>query len=310
MDWAALVPHSLDFNGPPTLFWMWYTVYSKAALYAVAFVVIWALILAIFKVAGCGSTLLGIRTGTWALKSAMLVHHSTIAPLTLVAMYEDSAIVGMYTCIGCSRMATLMNRNPAVLPLSVRALTPVTLGYFMADLLLLSQWNLSKSGAVENGLMLMHHIASLIVWPAAVYFDWVARYVLIMLSFEFTSLWLTVLWVLSSAGLKKSLAYKLSGLIFTLSFVLMRMVGAVPQLVAMWNEPPWSVKLEHEAQPGGIHWLCWLFSSSLVLPHLLNLFWGVKVVQGFAAVMCGGKKKGGDKADSKKHSTMSDAKKD
>ena len=29
-----------------------------------------------------------------------------------------------------------------------------------------------------------------------------------------------------------------------------------------------------EAQPGGIHWLAWLFCQFLVLPHVMNLFWG------------------------------------
>merc|ERR1719215_1826939 len=170
-------------------------------------------------------------------------------------------------------------------PLAARALTPVTLGYFIGDLLLVGQWNLTKSGAMENVLMLFHHIASLIVWPAAVYFDWVARYVIIMLSYELTSFGLTVLWMLSTADMKKNPLYTVVGLFFTVSFVLMRMVGAVPQLMAMWNAPPWSSKLEQAAQPGGVHAWCWIFSASLVLPHLLNLFWGVKVVSGFAAVL-------------------------
>mmetsp|Transcript_80587 Transcript_80587/g.231357 ORF Transcript_80587/g.231357 Transcript_80587/m.231357 type:complete len:181 (+) Transcript_80587:43-585(+) len=177
-------------------------------------------------------------------------------------------------------------------------LTPITLGYFMGDLLLLSQWNLTKSGAFENMLMLFHHVASLAVWPGAIYFDWVARYVLLMLSYEFTGVWLTTLWLLSTANLKKSVWYMLTGALFTFSFVIMRMVGALPQLIAMWNAPPWSVELENKAQAGGIHWLCWVFSISLVFPHLLNLFWGVKVVKGFAAVIC--KKKDSKTADGKK----------
>merc|ERR1719382_1070462 len=166
-------------------------------------------------------------------------------------------------------MASLMNRDAAHPPLAARALTPITLGYFLGDLLLLSQWNLTRSGALENGLMLFHHVASLLVWPAAIYFDWVARYVIIMLSYEFTSFWLTVLWMLSAASMKTSILYKLAGLVFTLSFVVMRMVGAVPQLLAMWNAPPWSVELEQAASPGGIHDFCWIFSLSLVAPHLL-----------------------------------------
>merc|ERR1719382_1003511 len=122
-------------------------------------------------------------------------------------------------------MASLMNRDAAHPPLAARALTPITLGYFLGDLLLLSQWNLTRSGALENGLMLFHHVASLLVWPAAIYFDWVARYVIIMLSYEFTSFWLTVIWMLSQTDKKQNPFYLVVGFLFTLSFVAMRMVG-------------------------------------------------------------------------------------
>jgi len=35
-----------------------------------------------------------------------------------------------------------------------------------------------------------------------------------------------------------------------------------------------------QAQPGGIHWLAWLFSQSLILPHVMNLFWGAAWAEG------------------------------
>jgi len=293
MDWAALSPHDItDFAGPPTLLAAYSKVFAKATGYAIVFVAAWAAVNLLMRASGLGPTICGVRRGTWALKTAMLLHHGLVTPLALIGIWQDPATMGMYRCFGCPEMASLMNRDVRP-PLAARALTPVTLGYFIGDLLLVSQWNLTKSGAVENMLMLFHHIASLIVWPAAVYFDWVARYVIIMLSYELTSFWLTVLWMLSTADMKKSPFYVVVGMLFTLSFVVMRMVGAIPQLLAMWNAPPWSLALETAAQPGGIHEWCWMFSASLVLPHLLNLFWGVKVVSGFAAVLTGkGSKKG------------------
>lgn len=269
---------------------MYAVVWTKASGYAAAFVALWGLIVFILKVLGFGELICDVRRGTWALKCAMLVHHSVITPLALIAIWQDTAIFDTYACLGCSAAAPLMNRS-SVPMLAARALTPVTLGYFMGDLLLLSQWNLSKSGQVETGLMLFHHITSLLVWPGAVYFDWVARYVIIMLSYEFTGLWLTAMWMFSSAGMKKSSAYFLCGLTFTVSFVIMRMIGAIPQLIAMWNSPPWSREVEYAASPSGIHEMCWFFSGSLVFPHLLNLFWGVKVVSGFLGVLTGGSKK-------------------
>lgn len=291
VDWRALCPHSLDdFSGPPTVVGAYEKVFPKAAVYAGVFVAAWLVFLVLLRLAGFGEMICGTKRGSWALKSAMLLHHGLITPLAIVGIFEDPAISGMYSCLGCREFALRMNRD-SLPPLAARALTPVTLGYFMGDLLLLSQWNLTKSGAVENGLMLFHHVASLVVWPTAVYFDWVARYVIIMLSYEFTSFWLTVIWMLGAADMKKSKWYVLAGLIFTLSFVVMRMVGALPQLVAMYNAPPWSNEMQ-KGQTGGIlHEWAWIFSASLVAPHLLNLFWGVKVVRGFAAVVFGGGKK-------------------
>lgn len=294
IDWVSLSPHSVaDYGGSPTILAMYSQVYSKAAGYTLFFLGLWVAVVVLLQAAGCGELVCGARRGTWALKIMMLVHHGIVASLAVAGLADDPVVQDMYTCFGCRDAAVRMNRDAMRPPLAARALTPVTLGYFMADLLLLSQWNLTKSGAVENGLMLMHHIASLTVWPAAVYFDWVARYVLIMLSYEFTGVWLTSLWMLSTANLKKSTAYLFVGLLFTFSFVIMRMVGALPQFVAMYNAPPWSTELEMTAQAGGIHAWCSIFSMSLVLPHLLNFFWGVKVVSGFAAVVFPKKEKNG-----------------
>lgn len=292
----TLLLHSIDnFGGPPTLVSAYLQVFSKALPYALVFVALWWIFdkVVFERLCGFGASMPergGARRSTWALKTAMLIHHGLVTPLAMKALFDDPAIAGMYKCVGCAEFATRMNRdtNPSV---AARVLIPITLGYFLGDLLLLREWNLSKSGAVENGLMMMHHVASLVVWPAAVYFDWVSRYVLNMLSYEFTSFWLTVMWMLSTAQMKSTLSYKIVGFIFTSSFVILRMFGAVPQILALWAMPPWAAEVETKVQPGGIHQWCWIFSLSLVLPHLLNLFWGVKVVSGFLQVVAGRSKK-------------------
>lgn len=278
MDWQSFVFHDLIFQGESTLQSMYVVTYSKATPYAAFFLGLWALYAAClwWKL---GRFIRDISSGTWALKLMMLTHHGVITPLALWSMWQDPVIRQLYSCIGCKEAAQLMNRAVEA-PLAARALTPVTLGYFVADLVLLSQWQLTKGSQVERYLMLVHHIASMGVWPAAIYFDWVARYVIIMLSYESTSFLLTLLWVLNAAGYKKSLAYVVTGFLFTILFILLRLVGAIPQLIAMYWAPPWSDSLMQEAQPGGIHWLGWLFSQSLILPHVMNLFWGAKVVEG------------------------------
>eukprot|EP00933_Yihiella_yeosuensis_P042739 TRINITY_DN37415_c0_g1_i2.p1 TRINITY_DN37415_c0_g1~~TRINITY_DN37415_c0_g1_i2.p1 ORF type:complete len:308 (+),score=40.13 TRINITY_DN37415_c0_g1_i2:120-1043(+) len=300
IDWVALTPHGItdaDFSGPPDVGTMYTVVYRKALPYTAAFLGIWLLFVGLFSALGFGSTMCGAKRGSWALKSAMEVHHIIVGPLALYALWEDPVIFQMYTCFGCSEAAALMNRSPGVASLAARALTPITLGYFLGDLILLPNWQLTKSGMVETGLMIFHHIASLIVWPAALYFDWVARYVLIMLSFEWTSFWLTGMWMFSTAGKKSSIGYIFVSLVFTLSFMIFRVVGTFPQLVALAKVSPWSHEVEFKAEPKGIHEYCWIFSASLVAPHILNLFWGMKVAKGFFAFIGGS---GKDKKKSEK----------
>mmetsp|Transcript_60560 Transcript_60560/g.172126 ORF Transcript_60560/g.172126 Transcript_60560/m.172126 type:complete len:300 (-) Transcript_60560:151-1050(-) len=299
MDWAAITPQSVfnaDWRVDPSLRAAYAAVYPVAARWAALFVAVWVLALVVLRAAGCGKMLFGVRRGTWALKAVMLLHHSLVTPLALLAMWDDQTIRGMYLCIGCPSMAHSMNRD--VQPsLAAQALTPMTLGYFIADLLLVSQWSLSRSGLADNLLMGFHHVASLLVWPATVYFDWVSRYVVILLSYEFSSVFLTVNWMLSAAGLKRTPLYFATGLLFTLSFVAVRLLGAVPQLRAMWCLPPWSGAVHRQYASGPFHSWQGAFSTTLLLPHAMNLAWGVKVVRGFLAVALGRSAKPAERQD-------------
>merc|ERR1712146_78427 len=107
----------------------------------------------------------------------------------------------------------------------------------------------------------------------------------ILLVYEITSIFLTINWLLSNSGRKTSLIYKVNGLLFTLSFVVVRMLGALPQLRALWEVPPWNpeaVKERSDVSSLATYQLLSLYT--LIIPHMLNLFWGVKVIKGFAAV--------------------------
>merc|ERR1712037_467505 len=121
--------------------------------------------------------------------------------------------------------------------------------------------------------MVLHHILSIAIWPCTLYYKYCPRYVLALLSYEFSSVFLTVNWLLASSGNKQTLAYKASGLVFTGSFVVVRMLGAVPQLIALLRVPPWTARVAEIAAPGsGIQpWQVYA-CSSLVVPHALNLF--------------------------------------
>lgn len=266
-------------------FWM------AAGGFAAGFIGLWAVASAALALSGKGPQICGVRRGTWALKAMMLCHHSVVGPLALLALFQDPATRRAVLCLGCEEAAALLTRDPSGASLAAQALVPVTIGYMAADLLLISQWSLVKTGRVENALMGLHHFLSMCSWPVTLYFDYCSRYILFLLSYEVTSVFLIVNWMLSTAGMKKSPFYFASGLLFTASFVLLRLVGGVPQIFSMYTVPP----VWHKPVQNVPSWALWNGFLWLMLPHVLNVFWGVKVIQGFLAVALGKGKKKEDK---------------
>mmetsp|Transcript_33014 Transcript_33014/g.60517 ORF Transcript_33014/g.60517 Transcript_33014/m.60517 type:complete len:300 (+) Transcript_33014:96-995(+) len=293
MDWDRLV-----YPGVDTMKGFW----TVSLAWAAVLLGVWLAFRIGFALCSSGSLVCGVKPGTWALKLMMLVHHCIISPLALLAIAEDENLRDAIACFGCESSAMGLIADLKRGPLkAAQALVPVTMGYMVADLILLPWWNLSSSNALENCLMVLHHVISLNVWQMTMVFNYCQRYVLILLSYEFTSIFLTLMWILSTSGLKSSIYYKLIGLLFTASFVIVRMAAALPQLRAMWYITPWLKRWADHFCPGVIpdQFPAVLFhvgTATLVIPHLLNLFWGVKVVKGFVGVIVGGKKPKSEKA--------------
>eukprot|EP00929_Paragymnodinium_shiwhaense_P116869 TRINITY_DN86870_c0_g1_i1.p1 TRINITY_DN86870_c0_g1~~TRINITY_DN86870_c0_g1_i1.p1 ORF type:complete len:290 (-),score=67.86 TRINITY_DN86870_c0_g1_i1:110-979(-) len=284
LDWAAVAGQDVH---------TWRGFWTVAVGCSATFVAGWACVSGLLKLGGAGPTICGAKRGSWALKISMLLHHVPISAFTFYALCQDEVIRKAVFCFGCEEAAQSMLRAPSEPVAAAAALIPVTIGYMLGDLMLLGQWNLSKGGMVENMLMVAHHVLSMISWPTVVYYDFCARYVMILLMYEFSSVFLILNWMLSTAGMKKSPLYFASGILFTLSFVVMRMFGAVPQLLMMWHRPPWI-----DGAALGMPLWSTRGSAFLIIPHILNTFWGVKVVKGFLAVALGGGKK--DKKEEKK----------
>merc|ERR1740121_3558429 len=89
--------------------------------------------------------------------------------------------------------------------------------------------------------------------------------------------------MLSAVGRRQGPAFMANGALFTITFLLIRVVGALPQLRALLLAPPWGVSA------AGYRLLWWmpLGSTWLVLPHLLNFHWGYKVFTGSLALLRG-----------------------
>merc|ERR1712060_36514 len=118
-----------------------------------------------------------------------------------------------------------------VLSKPASALAPVTIGFLAADLLFFNVWAL-PAGAPKTStfvqklvlpqslLMIFHHGMSMLAWPFAIEYDFCSRYVVVMLSYELSSVFLLSNWFISAAGYKSSKLYLASGGLFTLSFII------------------------------------------------------------------------------------------
>eukprot|EP00929_Paragymnodinium_shiwhaense_P123214 TRINITY_DN9679_c0_g1_i2.p1 TRINITY_DN9679_c0_g1~~TRINITY_DN9679_c0_g1_i2.p1 ORF type:complete len:384 (+),score=45.45 TRINITY_DN9679_c0_g1_i2:49-1200(+) len=267
----------------------WCGFIGVSMLYSVVFLIIWLLSDTILRLKATDGVKIGAAQRiTWALKVMNLAHHGVVAPLALIALVEDPAVGEAWWCKGssCEVSGSQLIRDPSTAgtPFPVLALVPISMGYMAADLMLLPAWSLNNTGQSEIALMVAHHSLSMISWPFAVIYDFCARYVLFLLVTEISSVFLVTNWMLSNAGYKKTTAYLVSGLLFTASFLIFRWMGAIPQLRAMWYSPPWKASPEH--LPGLLWWMPY-GSTWLLLPHALNLFWGIKVVKGAVAVVLG-----------------------
>lgn len=250
--------------------------------WAAVFVVGWV---GVYCVLGCSDQVHRSRTqasrATWSLKLAMLSHHVAISILTVVALVGDSTTSELFLCFGCASAGRNMIRSPAALP-SAPELVPITIGYMAADLVFYPCWMVSKSKA-DNYLMILHHLGSMVVWPLCVLHNICTRYVLLLMFTEVSSIFLTLKFVLEQTERKGTL-FKFNGLVFSFSFVGSRLILALPQLMAIWRAPPWDLATWRVLAPELPDWSRF-FALALIIPHIMNLFWGVKVVQGTVRVL-------------------------
>lgn len=270
--WTYLVIPGVNVNTAAG-FWL------CASFYAAVFLAIWLFIMLIFRCCRVSDEPFGVGQGTWALKMAMLCHHMFVGPLALMSLFVDQAAWSSIICLGCPEAASRLVRDD--LPsLAAEAMVPISMGYMIADLLLIKHWHLKKgAGNQENVMMMMHHILSLSSWPTAIFYDYCSRYLLFLIATEVSSIYLTLNWFLATAGKKKSIFYIISGALFTVSFVLTRNCASVVQIIALINKPPaYSV----DDVPVVLRWCGTIW---LVFPHMFNTFWGFKVIKGALALV-------------------------
>lgn len=224
-------------------------------------------------------------SGRLALKSTVLLHHVVVGPGALLGILTDDALrEALFGCFGCQEAATMLLRDTEGPSAAASALVPITMGYMVLDLALFNYWDISGKGDRQMAMLMVgHHVLSLISWPFGLIFDFCSRYVLILVVYEVSSIFLVVKWFLTTDDKKKSTMFMVNGALFTSSFLLIRVIGALPQLRALYLAPPWTVSA------AGYQLLWWMpiGSTWVILPHLLNFHWGYKVFMGSLALLRG-----------------------
>jgi len=179
---------------------------------------------------------------------------------------------------------------------NAQRLVPVTMSYFVFDLVHFHLW--SASSKRDGGLMLCHHALSLVLWPVALVYGFAHQWLLLYVAYELSSAALVANWIIAQTGHKASKAYLASGTVFTATFLLVR-CGALPfSLAALWLAPPWLAETAAKvaALPPAVRWS----SAGLVLPHLLTFVWAPKVVKGYAKAVFPARRGIGKKAAEEK----------
>mmetsp|Transcript_7421 Transcript_7421/g.20352 ORF Transcript_7421/g.20352 Transcript_7421/m.20352 type:complete len:291 (-) Transcript_7421:49-921(-) len=253
--------------------------------WTVFFLAVWGVVYGVLKTTWTPTG--SASCATWALKLAMLVHHIIVSVASFTVMFQDETTRDLFWCFGCAEAAKNMIISP---PFHFATwLPPITIGYMAADLILIKSWMVSKS-QTDNYLMIAHHIGSMVVWPLAVTHDCCTRYIVILISTEISSIFLTVKFIFEQTGRKAGLLFKVNGLLFSLSFIVVRVLAAVPQLVAMYNAPPFGLRTWNSAMPDLPNWGRFI-SLALLIPHVMNFFWGYKVTMGIIAIFRGSRKR-------------------
>jgi len=214
---------------------------------------------------------------TWAVKCATLVHHGILGVVALGVLFAEYGddlydVATSQKAEGAAALADL--HSP-----TVSILTDFSVGYMVFDLIFISTWS---SG--EYALMLMHHALSMGLWPISSFAGWGQGWVIWFIAMEISSLFMAVRWMILSAGGKGSSTEKLNGLLFLVSFFIIRIVPIPVYFLAFYlqGQPTSTAHLIAQgmepAQAESMLALGKWIGLACLLPSVLNMFWFYKIV--------------------------------
>ena len=210
---------------------------------------------------------LGYEAGA---KMAPLVHSLIVAPASIYALLTEASLhastVATLGLDGKQVAALAREQIYSASPIAM-SVVPVTMAFFLYDLSCYSAWSGDSGTPYYNEMMLLHHVLSLILFPASLARVTGHWFLLVFLSYELSSPFIYFRWF-SQRILGKGTVWTVSSALFLATFLMQR-VCTIPALTVSvletFNYPEDSV-------------LQVLAYSSFV-PMALNLTWAVFIVK-------------------------------
>ncbi len=257
---------------------------------ALSFLLVAAVFFVLWLVAPAPATTSKDRTmrASWALKAVSVVHAVIVAGAAIWALlYEPSMrtiTAGVLQRDAEAVQGPLIHARSDV----VAMVAPLTLAYFVFDLLLVPVW---EGKMTQHIPVFLHHGLSLLTWPVGVCHPACHWFLLCCLSMEFSTPLVQMRWFVSqhpSLG-KAHPVYLVNGVLMTLCFVVCRLYPMLPHnTYAIWVAAPHAADLPLTVR---------VAASCLILPNVLNLYWGWLMAKGLLGVLFpslkGSKKAGG-----------------
>uniref|UniRef100_A0A7S1KYE9 TLC domain-containing protein n=1 Tax=Alexandrium catenella TaxID=2925 RepID=A0A7S1KYE9_ALECA len=273
------------------------TVVLRVALFLALFLCVWCVLLLVLKALHSSEKLHGVGLAVWALKGMIVFHHAIAGLWALSVVCGDSVLWQTLSFGGGQEEARrMLVVHPERGTESAAFLVPFTVAYMVADLVLFPCW--AKDS--ETLLFIFHHLFSIFLWSEGLRYDCGQRYAVYLIGTELTGPYLVFRWMLSQVGMKTTMLYYVNGTIFTLLFMVVRVVPilAILRSTVLYFplREPWKVD-----PPSLYIRTVQIFGClAIYLPLLLNAYWAVKVVKGYAKAVQSAFKSGDETKEKKK----------
>lgn len=204
-------------------------------------------------------------------KLCPLIHALVVTPASIYALFMEEALApSTFAAIRLDGATVTALAKQQIYSPSVyaEAVVPVTMAYFIYDLACYSEWTGDSVAPRYNEMMCLHHVLSLILFPASLASGTGHWFLLFFISYELSSPFIYFRWF-AQRIIGKGTVWTMSSMLFLISFIFQR-VFTIPALtisvLATFNY--------HADDP-----ILQVLAYSSFIPMVLNVTWAYFIVQ-------------------------------